>query len=214
VQFRRLRYFIWFLVLVAVATVFTLRGRKAFGVHPSTPAYPDFFMRGAAREGLTRVATRLLTLRYASILTPPDGPTATTMSPGSPPSPVPADIDSVLRRYGLKVTHVKASDSVVVFVSVQGRAAYRYTYSVRSLGPPYTGPSILSEADFSEWEELERIARFGLDTSECARNRIVFEPTVVYPYLQKALGDSQLSAVSGRGLMAFVSISPLRVDRK
>jgi hypothetical protein len=187
--------------------VFTLRGQNALGVHPSTPAYPDFFMRGPAREGLTRVANKLLTLRYGSILTPPDGPTATTMSPGSPPSSVPADIDSVLRRHGLKYTDVRASDSVVVFVSVQGRAAYRYTYSVRSLGPPYTGPSTLSEADFSEWAELERIARFGLDTSECARNRIVFEPTVVYPYLQKTLGDSQLSAIASKRSPADITPS-------
>jgi hypothetical protein len=198
VPVRRLRYFICFLALVVVAVLLNVRGQSAFGVRPSTPAYPDVFMRGAVKEELTSVANRLFGLSYGSIATPPNGPTATIMSPGSPPASVPADIDSVLRRHGFQHTDVKAFDSVVIFVSIQGRAAYRYTYSARSFGPPYTEPSTLSEGDFSEWVELQRIAKFGLDSNECARNRIVFEPTIVYPYLRRALGDSQLSAIASK----------------
>lgn len=196
---RPLRYVTCLLVLTVVAALLlNLPGQNAFGVRPSTPTYPDAFMRGAVRQDLTHLANRLFSLSYGSIVTPPDGPTATTMSPGSPPAPVPAEIDSMLRRYGFQYADVKAADSVVIFVGMQGRAAYRYTYSARPLGPPYTGPSALTEGDFSKWAELQRIAQFGLDSSECARNRIVFEPTIVYPYLQQALGDSQLSAIASK----------------
>jgi hypothetical protein len=155
-------------------------------------------MRGAVRQDLTHLADRLLILPYRSIVTPPDAPTASTMSPGHPPTSVPAEIDATLRRHGFHRTEVKASDSLVVFLSFPGRVIYRYSYSARALGPPYTGPSAITEGDFSQWGELHRIAQHGLDSSDCARNRIVFEPTIVYPYLQHALGASQLSAIASR----------------
>jgi hypothetical protein len=198
VRSRRLRFFACFLALAVAAALLTLRGQNAFGVRPITPAVPKAFMRGVVRQDLTDLANRLIRLPYRSIATPPEGPTVATMSLGWPPAPVPAELDSALRRHGFHYTRIKASDSVAVLVSIQGRAAYRYTYSVRPLGPPYTQSSTLTEEDFSEWAELQRIARFGLDSSECARNRIVFEPTIVYPYLQQAIGDSQLAAFASR----------------
>ena len=197
-RFRRLRFFACFLALAVIAALLTLRGQNAFGVRPITPAYPDAFMRGAVRQDLTHLANRLFGLPYRSIATPPDRPTVATMSPGQPIASVPTEIDSALRRHGFQYTSIKASDSVAVLVSIHGRTAYRYIYSARPLGPPYTEPSALAEGDFSEWAELQRIARFGLDSSECARNHIVFEPTIVYPYLQQALGDSQLAAIASK----------------
>jgi hypothetical protein len=195
---RRLRFFACFLALAVIAALLTLRGQNAFGVRPITPAYPDAFMRGAVRQDLTHIANRLFGLPYRSIATPPDRPTVATMFPGQPAASVPMEIDSALRRHGFRYTSIKASDSVAVLVSIQGRAAYRYTYSARQLGPRYTQSSALTQGDFSEWAELQRIAQFGLDSSECARNRIVFEPTIIYPYLQQALGDSQLAAIASR----------------
>ena len=195
---RRLRFFAYVLALAVIALLLTLRGQSAFGSRPITPADPNAFMNGAVRQDLTDLANSLLRLPFRSIATPPQGPTVSTMSGGRPPAPVPAEIDSALRRHGFHYTIVEASDSVAALVSIQGRVAYRYTYSARPLGPPYTQSSDLTEQDVPEWAELQRIAQFGLDSSECARNRIAFEPAIVYPYLQQTLGDSQLAALASK----------------
>lgn len=190
---RRISYFLGFIALAIAGALLTRA--KPSGSSSSTPSRPDLFWRGPVREDLTRLAHRLFGLSFDTIVTQPESLSRTTMVPGTPPTLLPADIDSVLRRHGFTHTVINAPDSIAVFISRPNRTAYRYTYSARPLGPPYTGPSALSLRDFYQWEELQRIARVGLDTSEQTMNRTAFEPTIVYPYLQRVLGDSQLTAI-------------------
>ena len=205
---RRIPYLLG-LIALAIAGALLTRA-KPVGTRSSTLSQPDLFMRGAVREDLTRVANRLFGLSFRTIVTQPESLSRATMLPGAPPTPVPADVDSVLRRHGFTHTGIKPSDSVAIFVSIRGRTAYRYTYSTRPLGPPYTGPSTLSQEDFFQWAELQRIARVGLDTSEYTRARTVFEPTIVYPYLQRVLGDSQLSVIASKRSPAEITPSEKR----
>src|SRR6266496_4880051 len=144
---RRIPYLLG-LIALAIAGALLTRA-KPVGTRSSTLSQPDLFMRGAVREDLTRVANRLFRLSFSTIVTQPESLSRATMLPGAPPTPVPADVDSVLRRHGFTHTGIKPSDSVAVFVSIRGRTAYRYTYSTRPLGPPYTGRSTLIQSVFS-----------------------------------------------------------------
>jgi len=185
--------------LVAAGTPFLMRAALA-----GTPQRPDTFPRGRAKAGLEDVATHLLGRSFKSISTRSGAAAAVRMVDGSAPVAVPPDLLRQLRSYGFEETFVDDTQSLVVFSRYYFRSWYHYLHTSGVLDPVYSRRSTITSVDIETWAELSNIARQGPEASEAARAQIVFEPSVVYPYLRQALGQEMLEAL-GRDTGAEVT---------
>ncbi len=160
-----------------------------------TPCSPDSFLKGQTKLDLEKAATQILGHSFKTI---PANPSARAqMIRGYPQKAVPPDVINTLQKYGFRDVEVDDSQSLVTFNYYHMRAWYRYTYTTDDLVPLISRPPTLTEADIEDWSELIRIAKQGDHATSEEASRIVFSPGIVYPYLQREIGQAQLTSLKG-----------------
>jgi len=154
-----------------------------------TPSSPDSFLDGKTRKDLAEVANSLLGQSFKKINTFSANSTEVIGSRKQ----LPPGVEEKLRAYGFQRTLVDDSQSLVVFCYGHQRTWYEYLYTTKDFPPLYSRPVAFTEIDIENWSELLRISKQGPSATDNEKMHIVFSPSVVYPYLQKTLGDDILT---------------------
>jgi hypothetical protein len=161
-----------------------------------TPGRPDTFLNGQAKLDLEKVANRLLGQSFKEILTHPESLTEIHMVSGYQQKEVPPDILKTLQHYGFQRIFIDDSQSLVKFGHYHLRIWYEYIYTTNDFLPLYSRPQKITEVDIEDWSELLRIAKQGDHATKEEKERLVFTPPIVYPYLERELGKEFLQCVA------------------
>jgi hypothetical protein len=117
------------------------------------------------------------------------------MTEGHPQMAVPPETARVLEKYGFRDAQIDDAQSLVTFNYYHMRAWYSYTYTTVKSVALGNRPPVITEADIEDWTELVRIAKQGSSATPDEASRIVFNPSIVYPYLQQQLGQAELDSL-------------------
>ena len=168
-----------------------------------TPCSPDSFLRGQAKSDLEEAATRALGHSFKMISAGP--PITAEMVEAHPQQPIPPQTIRVLEKYGFRDAQIDDAQSLVTFNYYHMRGWYSYTYTTDKSVALADQPPVITEADVEDWTELIRIAKQGSSATPDEASRIVFCPSIVYPYLQQQLGQAELDGFKSETSLQDIS---------
>ena len=165
----RLRVMIPLLIfmIAAVVSFFTLNYATNLMLR-GTPCRPESFFNEQTRLELTQASQQLLTQHQGRNFSP--------------------EIIAVAQQHNLKPLFVDDCQEIVVFGYYHDRHWFEYIWATNGLTEPYSMPTTITMADIENWNEFKRIARLGVTATQAERRRMVFEPTIVFPFLKDSLG--------------------------
>jgi hypothetical protein len=140
-----------------------------------TPCRPESFFNEQTRLELTQASQQLLTQHERRNFSP--------------------EIIAVAQRHNLKPIFVDDYQGIVVFGYYHNRHWFEYIWATNGLTEPYSMPTTITMADIENWNEFKRIAKQGDTATLAERQRIVFEPSIVFPFLKDSLGAEFLGRV-------------------
>jgi hypothetical protein len=140
-----------------------------------TPCRPESFFNEQTRLELTQASQQLLTRHQRRNFSP--------------------EIIAVAQRHNLKPLFVDDQQGIIVFGYYHNRHWFEYIWSKNGLTGPYAMPSTITMADVEDWKEFKRIVKQGDSATLSERQRMVFEPSIVFPLLKDSLGAEFLGRV-------------------
>ena len=158
-----------------------------------TPGSPDSFLVGQTKADLEQAAVQTLGRSFKRVSVDPNWKSQMVL--GHPQRDVPAEMTSVLGRYGFQYAEIDDTQSLVVFHHARLRTWRRYIYTANKLSPPGFREPTITEVDMEDWSELIRIANQGDHASPEEEMRMVFTPQIAYPFLQRQLGQDLLDRI-------------------
>ena len=173
---KRLRAFVPIGTYIIAAAMFlfgTNWGTKL--VLNGTPCKPESFFNDQTRLELTQAAQRLVAEHQRNNFSP--------------------EIVATAQKHSLKPTFIDDSQQIVVFGYYHLRHWYEYIWTKNGLTDPYSMPATITMANIEDWNEFKRIAKQGDTATLDERQRMVFEPSIVFPFLKDSLGAEFLDRV-------------------
>lgn len=173
---KRLRAFVpigTFIVAAALFLLGTTLGMKL--ALQGTPCDPESFFNNQTRLELTQAAQRLVAEHQSKNFSP--------------------EIVATAQKHNLQPTFVDDSQQIVVFGYYHLRHWYEYIWAKNGLTDPYSMPATITAADIEDWSEFKRIVRQGETATPAERPRMVFEPSIVFPFFKETLGPEFLNRV-------------------
>lgn len=170
----------------SVVASFLVAGFGTRFVLRNTPNQPDSFFNNQTKAELTDTAGHLVGNGFKEIILQPDKPAEVRMIAGRQRKEIDPKILAVLSKYGFVRANIDDRQEIVMFSYYHLRTSFDYIWAKNGLSEPDLMPSTITEVDIEDWTELIRIAKHSEGSG-------AFYPSIVYPYLNEALGSEMLN---------------------
>jgi hypothetical protein len=151
----------------------------------NTPSRPDSFFNNQTKAELTDTAEHLVGNGFKEIILQPDKPIV-HMIAGRQEKEVDPKILAVMNKYGFVRADIDDSQKIVMFGYSHLRTSFDYIWAKNGLSEPDLMPSTITDNDIEDWTELIRMAKHSEGSG-------AFYPSIVYPFLNEALGSEILN---------------------
>jgi hypothetical protein len=171
---------------LSVAASFLIAGFGANLILRNTPTRPDSFFKNQTKAELTDAAEHLVGNGFKEIILQPGKPAEVHMIAGRQRKEIDPRILAVLSKYGFARASIDDRQEIAMFSYYHFRTSSDYIWAKNGLSEPDLMPSTITEVDIEDWTELTRIAKHSEGSG-------AFYPSIVYPYLNEALGSELLN---------------------